>query len=167
MENTTYESCFICRENYNENNTNTTLTNCNHKYHCSCLLHWLSIGKKCPYCDEPLVHSNIQATNMEDLKRQILETERIRLQTLRRLRREQLNAELKPNLRLEGKYLYWDNFKEYCEYYDKSTEDVRYYVKHDMVMSCEIIEDGNILKIRGVLSHIYLHQLFKKKFGIK
>jgi hypothetical protein len=160
--NTTYESCFICQEDYNKNNMNITITSCNHKYHCSCLLHWLSIGKNCPYCNELLIENNIQAINMEDLRKEILKAEKIRIERLRRIRREKIANEIKPILRYEGEYIYWVNFKEYSEHYNKTVEGVKYFVKCNMRMPCEIINDGNVLKITGILSSLYLHGLFKE-----
>lgn len=75
MDNITYSSCFICQKNYNKN---IVVSNCRHKYHCICLLHWLKIGKKCPYCHDPLLVNNIQTTNMEDLRKQIVTEEIIK-----------------------------------------------------------------------------------------
>jgi len=68
--NTTYEQCFICNQDYSEKDI--SITKCNHKFHTSCLCNWLTIGKKCPYCNEKLVERNIEAINIEDLRRKIL-----------------------------------------------------------------------------------------------
>lgn len=169
MQNITHESCVICQENYNENHTNIVVTNCDHKYHCICLLHWLTIGKKCPYCNEPLVETNIQATNMEDLRKQIITEERIRQRRLVKVRMENLKNEIKPFLIRESgdlKYEYWNNFKEYCNNYNKTTEEVKDFINNNMQKKCEIVNKGNVLKIKGILSSHDIHTNFKIYFGI-
>lgn len=118
MENTTCEECFICQQNYNENNRNITITE-NHKFHASCLHHWLSIGRDCPCCREILIQSNIQATNIEDLRIQILREQRTQQERRRQQKRLRDANELQPKLRRVNIYTYWDNFEEYCNYYNK------------------------------------------------
>lgn len=173
MNNTTYNACFICQEDYNGNNINITITNCNHKYHCSCLLHWLSIGKNCPYCNELLIENNVQATNMKELRKQILKAERIRIRRAVIERRERLDNEIKPILiiggeyaHLTGKYTYWNNFKEYSDHYGKIIEEVKYFIEHNMDIPYKTIIEGDFLKIRGILSPTDLNRSFKEHFGI-
>lgn len=166
--NTTYESCFICQDDYNENNTNTTITNCNHKYHCTCLLHWLSIGKQCPYCNELLIERNLPATNIEDLRRQIIETERIRIQRKIEVTLTRLKNEMKAFLiREDFKYSYWNNFKEYCDHYNKTIEEVKDFISINMGVNCTIINEGNVLRMKRCLYKNKIHTNFKIHFDIK
>lgn len=151
--------------------TNSIITNCNHKFHASCLLHWLSIGKNCPYCSKSLIDNNIQATNIQDLKRQILETERLRLKVRIKNQIERINNEINPLLireRGDLKYLYWNNFKEYCDYYNQTIEDLKDFIIINMEIKCKIINEGNVLRIKGIFtSENDIHLNFKIHFVIK
>ena len=46
---TEYETCTICRENF-ENNSIVRKLNCNHIFHLNCIDQWLAKKKTCPYC---------------------------------------------------------------------------------------------------------------------
>ena len=58
MSNSTFEHCLICLETYN-NTDIIEITKCDHKFHKSCLDHWLSIKTNCPCCKYNLMRINI------------------------------------------------------------------------------------------------------------
>ena len=43
------ENCSICLDNLNSNPTHE-LSECNHKFHSSCLISWLRVNNGCPMC---------------------------------------------------------------------------------------------------------------------
>lgn len=168
--NSTYESCFICQQEYTEKNI--VICECNHKFHATCIFHWLSIGRNCPYCSEVLVNSNIQATNMEDLKRQIISEHELRIKRLAEQRREAIRLrkenEIQPIFEEEGKYTLWINFKEYYEYYGKTIEEIRPFIENELATKCTL-NDGEVLKIRGHLKSTrwLIREKIKKYFEIR
>ena len=66
--NSTHESnCFICTEEFTDKNF--TITECNHKFHSSCFVEWLSknsSNKNCPFCKQSLKSKITQPDQQND-----------------------------------------------------------------------------------------------------
>ena len=51
--------CPICLEKLDASNEDVLVTDCNHTFHNDCLVEWLNINTKCPYCRQRLFYDLI------------------------------------------------------------------------------------------------------------
>jgi hypothetical protein len=54
-DNVLSEQCFICMDNYNENQFKRILPNCKHYFHKKCIDKWIKKNSSCPICRDQLL----------------------------------------------------------------------------------------------------------------
>ena len=61
------ESCAICYEAYQYNDTVLKFPSCNHLFHQSCLSHWIAKNNTCPFCKNKLRHELLRQLKNQSL----------------------------------------------------------------------------------------------------